>query len=134
MQQFLSFVLLVLVVTYLYRLVQSWVDSRARARSERVQLLEQALQNPSVDRAALEKLAAQLTGAPAASRGARVSTAAVLALGWLALFAGAGVWVLGELLHELTVTAGGIAASIIGFGLVTYPFALRELQARRSES
>ena len=36
--------------------------------------------------------------------------------------------------HEHDAVAGGVVAAIIGFGLVTYPFALRELEARRAES
>jgi hypothetical protein len=38
---------------------------------------------------------------------------------------------LGFMLGGEEVTASGGLVSLIGFGLVTYPFALRELEARR---
>ena len=134
MEQIALFVVPVLLVTYLFKLVQSWMDSRVQARTEKVQLLEEALRNPSIDRATIEALAAQLTGVQAKKGGASASMAIVLALGWIALFGGVGVWVLGELLHDPGMQGGGIVTGILGFGLVTYPFALRELEARRAES
>jgi 3-dehydroquinate dehydratase len=41
--------------------------------------------------------------------------------------------VFGEMTHEKDALAGGVITSIVGFGLVTYPFALRELEARRAQ-
>ena len=51
----------------------------------------------------------------------------------MALFAGIGMWVFGELEHAKDLLAAGVITSIVGFGLVTYPFALRELEARRAQ-
>ena len=129
MEPVLALVLFLMVATYLFRVVQSWMDSRDRARDERVQLLEQAVCNRSI-----EGLAVWLTSGPATPERTRASMAVVQASGWLALFAGAGAWALGDFSHQPTVTAAGIAASIIGLGLVTCPFALRELETRRAES
>jgi len=133
MEPVLALVLFLMVATYLFRAVQSW-DSRDRARVERVQLLKQAVCNPSIERATIEGLAVWLTSGPATPERTRASMAVVQASGWFALFAGAGAWALGDFSHQPTVTAAGIAASIIGLGLVTCPFAFRELETRRAES
>ena len=121
-----------LIPVFAFALLKAIVDQRAEARSERVRLLEQALQNPAIDRATIESLAYQLTGArrPRESGNSRM-LAVVLAVGWLALFSGIGVWVLGVMTHDRDAGAGGLVAAIVGFGIVTYPFALRELEARR---
>jgi hypothetical protein len=123
---------ILLVPIFAFALLKGWLDHRAEARSERVRLLEAALKNPAVDRATVESLTYQLTGArkPPEKRASRWP-ARVLALGWLSLFTGVGVWVLGEVVNERDAVAAGIIVSIIGFGFVTYPFALRELEARR---
>ena len=134
MEHALALALPLLVATYLFWVAQSWMDSRDRARRERVQLLEQAVCNPSIERATIEGLAVRLTSGAAAPERARGSMAVVLASGWLALFAGAGAWVLGDFSRQPTVTAAGIAASVIGLGLVPCPFALRVLETRKAES
>lgn len=126
---------LIAVASMLTTFAKSWLDARERAREERMRLLEQALKNPNIDRGTVEALAYQLTGArrPRPSGSSRLM-ALVLALGWIALFVGAGVWVLGEVTGDSDATAGGIVTAIVGFGFVTYPFALRELEARRAQS
>ena len=127
MEQFV----VILVPVFTFVLIKIWMDQRAQARADRVRLLEEALKNPSVDRATLESLTYQLTGARKPGAGANRLMAVVLAFGWLALFAGIGVWIIGEQCGESEVIAGGIVTLVVGFGLVTYPFALRELEARR---
>ena len=135
MQEIALFVVPVLITVFVFSLVKGFMDQRAKAQSDRVQLLEEALKNPAIDRGTIETLAYQLTGAHkrAHQRGGRL-LALVLALGWLALFTGSGIWVLGEVVGERDAVAGGIITSIVGFGLVTYPFALRELESRRVQS
>ena len=127
MEQFV----VILVPIFIFVLIKMWMDQRAQARADRVRLLEEALKNPSVDRATVEALAYQLTGARKPREGASPFMAVVLAFGWLALFSGIGVWVLGEYMNAEEVIAGGIVTLVVGFGVVTYPFALRELEARR---
>ncbi len=135
MQEIAYFVVPVLVVVLAFGLLKSWMDAGIKARSERVKLLEEALRNPAIDRATVESLTYQLTGNRSPHHGGSNKVmAVVLGLGWLGLFAGIGVWVLGEMVNDADVIAGGIITSIASFGLVTYPFALRELQARRLQS
>tara|TARA_R110002072_G_scaffold67163_3_gene165081 strand:+ start:83311 stop:83721 length:411 start_codon:yes stop_codon:yes gene_type:complete len=127
------FVVPVLLTIFIFAIVKSWMDARVEASNQRVRLLEEALKNPSVDRAMIETLTYQLTGARKPQRGLGMQRlmAAVLALGWLGLFTGIGIWVYGEMTHSNDAYAGGIITTIASFGLVTYPFALRELEARR---
>lgn len=135
MQEIAYFVVTVLVVVFTFGLLKSWMDSGIKARSERVKLLEEALKNPAIDRATVESLTYQLTGNRSPRHGGSNKVmAVVLGLGWLGLFAGIGIWVFGEMVNHDDVIAGGIITSIASFGLVTYPFALRELEARRLQS
>jgi len=136
MEQIALFVVPVLITIFVFALVKHWMDSGIQARAERVKLLEEALKNPSIDRGTIESLTYQLTGqrTPRANQGMNRLMAGVLAIGWLGLFAGIGIWVFGEMVHEKDAVAGGIITTIASFGLVTYPFALRELEARRAQS
>ena len=132
MEEIALFVVPVLITIFVFALIKGWMDARTQARSEKVKLLEEALKNPAIDRATIESLTYQLTGAKNPQKaGASVLMSIVLAIGWIALFAGIGIWVLGDLTNEKDALAGGVVTSIVGFGLVTYPFALRELEARR---
>ena len=133
MEEIAYFVVPVLITIFVFALIKGWMDARVQARTERVKLLEEALKNPAIDRNMIESLTYQLTGARSqrANAGAHRLMAIVLAIGWVGLFSGIGIWVLGEMISDNDTIAGGIITSIVGFGLVTYPFALRELEARR---
>jgi hypothetical protein len=114
-------------------LIRGQLDQRNRMEAQRMQLMEQALRQGQLDRHSLELLAQHVGGKPPAPPQPRSRwLALLLALGWLTLFAGIGVSVLGSLINEKDAFSAGILVSIIGFGLVTYPFALRELEARRA--
>ncbi|MCK5944385.1 MAG: hypothetical protein KAI24_20525 [Planctomycetes bacterium] len=132
MEEIALFVVPVLITIFVFALIKGWMDARAQARSEKVKLLEEALKNPAIDRATIENLTYQLTGTKKRS-GPSALMATVLAIGWLALFCGIGMWVLGEMVREKDILASGIICAIVGFGFVTYPFALRELEARRAQ-
>lgn len=122
----------ILIPIFVFVLLKMVLDHRATARKDNVRLLEEALKNPALDRATIESLAFQLTGArsPRTSGPSRF-LAFVLAIGWIALFSGVGIWVIGEIIGRSEPSAAGVLVALIGFGLVTYPFALRELEARQ---
>jgi hypothetical protein len=132
----LVFVLFPIVIPILgFVLLRAVLDRRARHRERQLQLLEEAIRNPQFDRQAVENFAYQLTGNPPPRPGPGKRNTGVkllLACGWITLFTGLGVWVLGGMTGTDGARAAGMLVSIIGFGLVTYPFALRELEARRS--
>ena len=119
---------LILAVIFGYKLVQRWMDEQARVRAERLRLLEQALKNPSIDRATVEGLAQKLTGARRVERsgGAGPFTTLVLAAGWVTLFAGVAVRLSGE--------PDGIIGVVTGLALVTLPFAVREFERHASRT
>lgn len=128
-----TFALPILAIIFGYALVMGILGQRAKARQERVRLLEEALKNPQIDRGTLEVLSQQLTGGRAQRPGASRTMAMILGLGWLLLFLGVGLYVGGEMVHEGDLRISGIICGIMGFGLVTYPFALRELESRRAQ-
>ena len=122
----------ILIPIFVFVLIKIVLDHRSNARADNVRLLEEALKNPALDRATIESLTYQLTGnRPHRVGGPNRMLAFVLAIGWITLFAGIGVAAIGGITGDEDVIAGGAVTSIIGFGLVTYPFALRELEARR---
>jgi len=124
---------LILVPIFVFVLLKLLLDQRSNARADNVRLLEEALKNPALDRATIESLTFQLTGArPVRGGGPSRLMAFVLAIGWIALFTGIGIAAIGGITNYDDAIAGGAVTSIIGFGFVTYPFALRELEARRS--
>lgn len=128
----MELIVTILVIIFVYNLIKAQIDDRSKERQQRLEALEKALANPSVDRATVQQLANQLTGTKSPQERASAGLAWVLGLGWLTLFVGAGVWALGIVIDDPDPKAGGILVMLIGFGLVTYPFALRELEARRA--
>ncbi len=126
---------LILVPIFAFVLAKMLLEQRARNRADNLHMLEEALRNPALDRATIESLTFQLTGnRPPRVPGPSRSMAVLLALGWLALFVGVGVMAIGGILEERDALAGGVLTAIVGFGLVTYPFALRELEGRHKEA
>ena len=127
---------IILAVIFGFVLVRTGIEQKAKEREQKLEALQKALQNPSLDRATITSLTHQLAGAkpPKEARGAGRAMAWLLAFGWLTLFSGLGIWVLGEVTVCRDVSAAGLLVSLIGFGLVTYPFALRELESRRQAS
>lgn len=122
----------ILCPIFFFLVVKIVLEHRARTRAENVRLLEEALKSPAVDRPTLESLTYQLTGhRPPHRRGTGALTAILLGVGWLGLFTGLGCWLAGAMTKSSDLSIGGMITSIIGFGLVTYPFALRELETRR---
>lgn len=130
------FVVPILITCFIFAIVKAWMDARIEAVNQRLKLLEEALKNPAVDRALIETLTYQLTGGRKPRQGAGVQRlmAVVLAVGWTGLFTGIGIWIYGDMVPCPAAYAGGIITTIASFGLVTYPFALRELEARRAQS
>ncbi|MCU0862524.1 MAG: hypothetical protein MUC36_01910 [Planctomycetes bacterium] len=122
----------ILVPIFVFVLLKIVLDHRAQARSDNVRLLEEALKSPQVDRQILENLTFQLTGnRPIREQGPGKLLALILAAGWMALFVGIGLWISGSMSRRTDLVGSGIIVAVIGFGLVTYPFALRELESRK---
>jgi hypothetical protein len=125
----------VLALIFAFVLVKRVFEDRSRARADRTLLLEKALQQPHLDRDTLDGLAYQLTGRRARLRDepapGRRLRALMLALGWFTMFGGAATWIAGVTTHSSDAIRVGIILLVSGFAVTTYPFALRELEARR---
>jgi hypothetical protein len=127
----MELVITVVLLALGYSLLKRWLDHKEKARADRVRLLEEALRNPGLDRQTVEGLAQQLNGPRGEGLGF-VSGLALLA-GWLGLFTGAGLVVAGALTNTQTgddMTTAGWITTLIAFGLLSYPFAVRELESR----
>jgi hypothetical protein len=117
-------------------LLKTWMDHRAKRDGEKLRVLEEALRIGGLDDAAKQELMQTLTGRRPAHRapGNPGEVGIVLKLlafvGWLALCVGIAFVIL--VVNFRMPEELGIAAAVlpcVGFGLVTYPFVVRELQA-----
>ncbi|GAB4156212.1 MAG: hypothetical protein Fur0037_24530 [Planctomycetota bacterium] len=126
---------IILLPLLAFALVKGHLDRRARLEERRIELLEDALKTGRLDRQDLEAVARALGAkAPPPIRPGNRLLAVLLALGWITLFTGGGIGALGGMSGDEDTAAAGLLVGIIGFGLVTYPFALRELEARKAAS
>ena len=121
-----------LCAIFAFVLLRGWLDQRAKERLERIRVLEAAIRNPAVDRATVHQIAEQLTSQKpiSAARGMAI----VLAIGWVTLFVGGGMMLADYLDLIPGIREGSAIVALIGFAVVTYPFALRELELRRSQT
>ncbi len=128
----MELLLTIVVAATCYALVKRSMEQKDKARADNVRLLEEALRNPQLDRQTVEALAERLTDRRA---GVGVLSALFLFVGWIGLFVAAGLLigasnVTGEVLGS-DLRLGGWITGLIAFGCLSYPFALRELEARR---
>lgn len=97
-----------------------------RARTRKLRVLEQALQNGALSQEAQELLVAELTKAGPLGRlwaGGRL----MVALGWLGMFVGISIMIVGGRGSEEV----GLPMALLSFGVLTLPFALREMDHKR---
>lgn len=125
-------ILSIVVVALCYELVKRAMEQKAKDRANTLRLLEEALRHPHLDRQAVEGLAARLGDRRA---GVGVLSALFLFVGWIGIFVAAGLLiaastVTGEVLGS-DLRLGGWITGLCAFGCLSYPFALRELEARR---
>lgn len=125
-------VLTLVVACLCYALVKRTLRQNAKERADTLRLLEEALRNPSLDRQMVEGLAARLGDRRA---GVGAMSAVFLFVGWIGLFVAAGLLIAstgdtGEFLAS-DLRLGGWITGLCSFGCLSYPFALRELEARR---
>ena len=128
----MELLLTIVVAATCYALVKRSMEQKDKARADNVRLLEEALRNPQLDRQTVEALAERLTDRRA---GLGAMSALFLFVGWIGLFVAAGLLiastsVLSPRLAE-DMRLGGWITGLIAFGCLSYPFALRELEARR---
>lgn len=123
----------ILIAIFAYVIIKNHMEQRTKERARKLQLLEEAIKSGNVDRDLIQDLAATFSGKrpapPAVERRPRGTW--FLALGWVGIFVGLGVAGLGSFNSREQLVGTGLLVSLISFGITTYPFALRELEARR---
>jgi len=128
----MELLLTIVVAVTCYALAKRSMDQKEKARADNVRLLEEALRNPQLDRHTVEALAGRLTHG-----GGRVGmlSAMFLFVGWIGLFVAAGLLVGASYFASPQqaddMRLGGWITGLCAFGCLSYPFALRELEARR---
>ena len=125
----------ILIAIFAFVIIKGHSEQRAKERARKLQLLEDAIKSGNIDRDLIQELAATFSGkrpapaTPAVERRPRGTW--FLALGWIGIFVGLGVAGLGSFNSREQLVGTGLLVSLISFGITTYPFALRELEARR---
>lgn len=127
----LSMEVTALVVIFCFVSVMVASQNRARERREKLRIIEEAIRSGNLDAATQQEFVAELTGrrpevrpseSPAASPRSAWARLA-FGIGWLCLFVGLALLAI----DDRDALYAGIVVAVIGFGLVTLPLALREL-------
>ena len=129
----------ILIAIFAFVLIKNYNEQQARERARKLDLLEEAIKGGNLDREMVEDLSATLSGRKPPRRPTGNQTQApprprgtwFLGLGWIGIFVGLGIAGLGGFNNEEGVIGCGLLVTLISFGVTTYPFALRELDARR---
>jgi len=114
--------------------LKHWMESWSHERRERMRLIEKAIDSGQLDRQTVEELASSLTGRRTARQrrqGAQHFHRFAAAIGWIGIFVGVAMLVAGAIMGIREPFVTGIIVAVVSFGIVTYPFALRELEARQ---
>ncbi len=131
----------ILIAIFAFVLIKNYNEQQARERARKLDLLEEAIKGGNLDREMVEDLSATLSGRklprrpagnqPQAQAQPRPRGTWFLGLGWIGIFVGLGMAAMGGLDNQEDMIGGGLLVTLISFGVTTYPFALRELDARR---
>ena len=129
----------VLIAIFCFVILKNHMDQKAMERGRKLQILEEAIKGGNLDRDMIDALGATLSGRRPARRpeaGPRPRGTWLLALGWIGIFVGLGILALGGFTSNTRdgeeLMGAGLVVALISFGITTYPFALRELEARRA--
>ncbi|MHC4514910.1 MAG: hypothetical protein ACYS5W_14540 [Planctomycetota bacterium] len=141
----MSFVVTLLIVIFVFAFFMRWMDVMAKDRQARMKLLEEAVKAGNLDEQAREDLVAAVSGrrprrhnkpaaAPTGSpHRATILERLIMFVGWMAFLVGSALFIFGLSTsgygaNELVLA--GIIVGLGGFGFVTYPFVIRELESR----
>ena len=121
----------ILATIFVFILIKHFLDTRTEARAERMRLIEKAMESGQLGREMVEELAYGLAGRKDPRGRANLLASTILAIGWIGIFIGAAVCAGGAMMDTEEALVAGMVIALISFGVTTYPFALRELEARR---
>ncbi len=141
----MSTVITLLIVIFIFAFFMRWMDVMAKDRQGRMKLLEEAVKAGNLDEQAREDLVAAVSGrrprrhhkpaaaAPASPHRATFLERLVLFIGWMAFLVGGALMIYGFSVPRGDDEAiSGIIVGLCGFGLITYPFVVRELEGRKA--
>lgn len=133
--------LTMLVICMAFALTVIVIGLRAKQKGERMRLMEKALQAGSIDDELRRALLDQLSGRNK-TRPEWISTLyshllflskhAFFVVGWIGLFTGIAMWVVGMSFGPENLGIAGVITALISFGVVTVPMALREVERRKA--
>jgi hypothetical protein len=142
----MSFVITLLVVIFVFAFFMRWMDMISKDRQSRMKLLEEAVKAGNLDDQGREELVAAVSGrrprrhkqpaAPAAPAAPVVPNRAtfiervMMFFGWMAFLIGGALLTYGIAGDCEDFILAGIIVGLSGFGLLTYPFVIRELESR----
>lgn len=133
--------MLVLGLIMVFALAVILVSLRAKQKNDRMRLIEKALQAETLDDEARRALLDQLSGRnktrpkwleTLSQHLLFLSKNALFVLGWMGLFIGIALFVAGLAFDAEDLGIAGVITSLVSFGIVTVPLALREVERRRA--
>lgn len=129
----------VVFIVFFFVAVVVWISNRAKYRSERLKLIERALQSGNLDPQMRTELYRALTDRSDAqwlqALGQHLAFLARNLLfigGWIAMFIGGGIVLVAWLSGNSYGYREGIMTALVGFAVATVPLALRELDSKRA--
>ncbi|MHC4079470.1 MAG: hypothetical protein ACYST0_13630 [Planctomycetota bacterium] len=143
----MSFVVTLLIVIFVFAFFMRWMDVMAKDRQARMKLLEEAVKAGNLDEQAREDLVAAVSGrrprrhnkqaaaapAPASPHRASFLERLMMFVGWMGFLTGVALLTFGLSSNGYgadELALGGVIVGLCGFGLITYPFVIRELESR----
>jgi len=133
----------ILTVIFVFAFFMRWMDVMSKDRMARMKLLEEAVKAGNLDEDGRHELVAAVSGrrprrhkqaptpaAPQSPHRASFFERFLLFVGWMAFVVGIALftWGLADACEDVVVA--GIITGLGGFGLLTYPFVIRELESR----
>ena len=132
--ELLSVPIVAIVFGFVYLMVRVSARERERRfeRERRYALLEKAIESGAIDERTKRELLETVTDRPRSSPSQPWTLPAVLlASGWVGIFAGAALVLVGTIEDQDLVPIGTIVG-LVSFGIVSVPVALRELHASKA--
>ncbi len=124
----------ILALIFFFVVFMTAMQGRAKERRERLRIIEEAIRSGKLEPHAQDELVQELTGRRVRRthepQKAWNPGRFLFGLGWLGLFVGVGVLIVGGVIGEDEALAAGGVISAISFGVMSLPMAMRELDRK----
>ena len=125
----MSIPLAIVTLSFAFLYLVMRLHSRDREQQRRAVLVEKALESGAIDDATKRELLDAVTRR--SSRRTTPSPHPLLMLGWLGLFVGGGMMIIATEPSSRDLWKPAVLVTLISFGVMSLPIAMRELQARK---